>query len=340
MATFTYPSNAILQEIAQDLLPVLTMQDPIFEIMPITESDADMVLWEQEDNYVDLMKFRGINGQPNKVQPAGLKRWAMQPGYYGSFNVVDEQELTRRRQIGNPLAPINLEDIVMKRQNQLMTQMVNRIRTIGWTLVSTGTFSVTNDAGNVVHTDTFNVQTVTGSTWGTTATATPLADFRAVQLKQRGHSVRFDQSAKAYMNRVTFNYLTKNTNSADLYGKRTAGLQTVLGVNDINSVLLAEGLPQIVIHDDGYLDSTGTFVPFIADNKVAVVGNRTDNGKPAAFHFTRNANREDLGPGMYMYVTDSLANQNPIPREIQLHLGFNGGPALLFPSAFVVLTVS
>jgi hypothetical protein len=340
MATFIYPSNAILQEIAQDLLPALQMNDPIFGIMPIVNRDTDLVMWEQEDNYLDLMNVRGINGQPGKVQPVGLKRYAMQPGYYGDFTVIDEQEITRRRNPGSFGQTIDLNELVRKRQDLIMTRMISRIVSICWSLIATGSFSVSKD-GAVVVTDTYTIQTYSaGTAWSTAATSTPLADFRAVKLKQRGHSVAFNARATAYMNQVTFNNMTANTNSADLGGKRTAGLATVIGLSDTNKVLLAEDMPQIVIYDGGYLDSAGTFQPFIANSKVVVVGERLDGGNIAEFEMTRNANREDLGPGIYNFITDTLtASTAPVPRELGIHLGFNGGPALLFPSAIVAMSV-
>jgi hypothetical protein len=336
---FGYPSNATLQAIAQALLPDLTLQDPIFDHFPMEEKNAAQVMWEQEDRYTGLMEVRGLGGSPGRVQAAGLSRFIMQPGYYGDYALVDESELTLRRMMGDPLARADVSDLVMKRQNQLMTRLVNRAKLTAW-LCATGSFTNTSSNGLVTVTDSYAVQTYSaGTAWSTAATSTPLADFRAIKLKQRGYSVTFGQQAKAYMNQTTFNYLTANTNSADLYGKRTAGLATIIGVDDTNAVLAKEGLPQIVIYDDGYLNSSNTFVNFIADSKVIVVGKRLDGAPIGGFQMTANASRTDGGPGIYNFVTDSLNTGNPIPRELQEHLGFNGGPAILFPSAIVYMSV-
>lgn len=341
MPTYAYPSNAILEEIAQDFLPTLQMTDPLFDFMPIENEDTDLVMWEQEDNNQGLMNVRGINGQPGKVQPLGVKRYAMQPGYYGDFNSIDELEITRRRGIGTFGNVIDVEELVMKRQNQLMDRLIKRIVNIGWLTVTTGTYTVTNKDGVVIATDTFPIQTYSAGTgWATTATATPLADFRAIKLKQRGHAVLFNAKATAYMNQVTFNYLTANTNSADLFGKRTAGFGTVIGLGDINKVLLGEDMPQIAIYDGGYIDSTGTFQPYIANGKVTVVGQRVDGAQVAKFILTRNAQKETPGPGIYTLVVDTLSSGTaPVPREISVHAGFNGGPGVLYSNAIVSMSV-
>ena len=60
MATFVYPTNSTLDEIAQIKTPVLTMDDPLFGIMPITEHDTDLVQWEQRDDFIGLI---GLNIQ-------------------------------------------------------------------------------------------------------------------------------------------------------------------------------------------------------------------------------------------------------------------------------------
>ena len=143
------------------------------------------------------------------------------------------------------------------------------------------------------------------------------------------------------MNQTTFNYLSANTNAADLYGKRTSGLAIPQGVAEVNSVLLNEDLPQIVIHDDGYLDDSSTFVPYLADNKVVVVGARPGGQKIADFALARNANNPGVAPGPYMFVKDHTSGPTQtVPPSIEVHSGFNGGPRLYYPSAIVDVDVS
>lgn len=341
MPTYTFPSNAILEEIAQDFLPTLQMTDPLFDFMPIENENTDLVMWEQVDNNQGLMNVRGINGQPGKVQPLGTKRYAMQPGYYGDFSSIDEAEITRLRETGTFADVVNVDVPVMKRQNQLLDRLIKRIVNIGWLTVTTGTYTVLNKDGVVVATDTFPIQTYSaGTAWSTPATSTPLADFRAVKLKQRGHSVLFNSKSTAYMNQVTFNNLTTNTNAADLGGKRTQGLATIIGLADTNKVLLGEDMPQIVIYDGGYIDSAGTFQPYIANGKVVVVGQRMDGAQIAKFIITRNAQKQTPGPGIYNFVVDTLsAGTAPVPREISVHAGFNGGPGVLYSNAIVAMSV-
>jgi hypothetical protein len=339
---FVYPKSAVLKEIAQDKIPVLTQDDILFKFLPMVSKDTDLVAWEQKDNYVGLQGVRGIGGQPGRVARVGGKRYIVQPGYYGEHITLDEQELTRRRAFGTFNQPIDISDLVMDAQDQLLSRRIDRIRYIGWTLLSSGTFSVTHpETGQVLHTDTFSLQTATALVnWATAGSATPLKDFRALQLLSRGSSTSFNAKAQVVMNRKEFNKLVANTNTSDLAGRRTSGLQTVLTLDEINRVLLGEDLPQIVVYDEGYLNDAGTFVPFIPDEKVIVVGVRPGNAPIGEYVMTRNVNNEGLEAGAYTAVIDTGASAGAaqqIPRKVDVHDGHNGAPTMEFPGAVVVM---
>jgi hypothetical protein len=336
MATYVYPANSELQLIAREKAAVLTQDDPIFGEMPIVEVDSHLLEWEQQDNFLGLQQVRGLNGQFGRVKAVGGKRFRLEPGVYGEYAPVDEEALTVRRQFGTFNGPINISDLVMEKQDQLLGRRFDRIRYIGWTLLATGTFSVSNADGTVTHTDTYTTQTyAAGVAWSTVATATPLADFRAIKLKQRGKGCSFGAQAKAYMNQTTFNNMIANTNASDLAGRRTSGLSTVLSLNDANALLLGEDLPQVVIYDEGYLDDAGSFQLFIPNNKVVVVGRRPGGQKIMDYAMTRNANNPNLAPGAFMDVVESARP----PKTIEVFDGHNGGPRIYFPSAVVIASV-
>lgn len=336
MGTYVYPNNAEMTQVQQDMLPVLTQADPIFEIMPIETKNAAVVMWEQEDDYIGLQQLRGLNGAPPTVKAVGGKRFIVEPGIYGEMMSIDEMEITLRRGYGDFASPINISDLVRRRQDQLMTRMINRLKYIGWTLVVGGTFSVNGPDGLVHHTDSFSLQTYAGSDWSTVATATPLADFRAVKLLARGHSVNFGRQAKAYANSTTVNRMLANTNAGDIGGKRLNGGNSFNSLADMNQVLLDNDLPMVVDYDEGYKNDAGTFANFIADDKVVVVGRRTDGGRIAGYQMTRNANNTNEAPGAYTKVVD---DPNRVPRNVEVHHGHNGGPAFYFPSAVVIMSV-
>ena len=340
MATYSYPSAAELIRIEQDFGPRLEENRPVFSFFPKRSVDFPYLKWEQKDNYIGLAQIRGLNGEPPKVKRVGVKQYLMAPGVYGEFVTIDEMELTTRRTTGTFGEAINLDDLVEEAQEQLLQRELDRIEAIIWTLLATGTFSVAGPAGITVQTDTYTIQTSSaGVTWATTATATPIANFRAVQLLSRGRGVDFGASSTAYMNRATANSLFANTNAADLGGKKSQYGASVTGPDDINRILMAEDLPSVSVYDSGYFDDTSTFQLFIPNNKVIVVGKRPGDQDVGEYLFTRNANNDGFAPGPYTVIQDSLNDLGDIPRRLSVHRGHNGGPVIYFPGSVCAMTV-
>lgn len=338
MADLLFPTNSQLMAINQELVPALARQRLIFDFFPMINKETHLVEWEQKDNYVGLQQVRGLNGEPTRVNKVGISKFALQPGVYGEYIPLDEVDLTTRRQMGTFGTPIDVTDLVREAQDQLIGRRLDRIEKIGWDLLVAGTFSVLNQ-NVILHTDSYTTQTFSSVVpWATVATATPIADLRAVQLLARGLSVSFGPQARAIMNQVTFNRMLSNTNANDLGGRRLTGLTPVNGPQQLNVILAAEGLPGIEVYDQGYLaDTTGTFTLFVPDNKVVVLGQRRDNDPIGAYVMTRNANNPGMAPGPYMKVVDN--GDREVPRRIAVHDGHNGGPVLYHPAAICVMSV-
>lgn len=337
MSNFVYPTAAELREIEQVKLPVLTMNDPLFSVMPIRATENFIVMWEQKDNFTGLQGLRGLDGTPARVNAVGGKRFQMTPGVYGEFSEIREEELTMRRQFGTFASPIDISDLVMERQDQLLSRRIDRIRQIGWQVLQ-GSFAVSGLQG-IVHADAFPVsRSVSSTPWSTAATATPLQDFRNVQLFEEGRSASFGSNAKAFMNRRTFNEMVANTNADDLAGRRVSGLLSVLNLEEINRVLMGEGLPQVVIYNEGYFTDAGVWTPFIPNDRVIVVASRP-SGATMEYQMVRNATNPSMEPGAYTRVWDSAAEDGRPPRRIEVHDGHNGGPALFFPGDIVNMLV-
>jgi hypothetical protein len=340
VATYTYPTSAELITLEQDFLPRLEENRPVFSFFPKRSVDFHLLKWEQKDNYLGLAQIRGLNGEPPKVKRIGIKQYLMSPGIYGEHISIDEQELTTRRTTGTFGDVFSLDDFVTEAQEQLLQRELDRIESIIWTLFATGTFSVAGPTGVTLQSDTYSIQTLTaGVTWATVATATPIANFRAAQLLSRGKGVNFGAGSTAYMNRATANSLFGNTNAADLGGKKSQFGGSITGPDDINRILMAEDLPAIAVYDEGYLDDSGTFQLFIPNNKVILVGKRTNNQNVGEYLFTRNVNNEGFAPGPYTVIQDTLKNMGDVPRKLVVHRGHNGGPVIYYPGAVVAMTV-
>lgn len=344
MATFSYPTPLELREIEQELLPRLTQDDPVFDEFPITEENTNRLRWEQLDNFQGMQQVRGLGGAFKNVPQTGAKAYDFEPGVYGEFDLIEEAELTERRELGKFDELISLNDLVGMRTAKLLQRRVDRLRFILWTLLTTGQYSVARKDGTVLHYGVFPLKTASAAvSWATAATAKPYSDLLAFALKYRGQSVKFGGGSKLYVNRVTANGLLVNTNANDLFGRRTQYGATLNNLENVNQFNALNDLPEIVVYDEGYLsdgtdgNAAGTFVPFIANNVGVLIGKRTNGAKLGEYRMTRNANNPNLDPGPYTRVVDLGEFQSP--RAIKVEDGHNGGPVIFFPGAVIVLTL-
>jgi hypothetical protein len=338
MATYAFPEAVELEEIEQKFLPRLTANGPFFENFEFEGTEYSDIRWDQEDNYIGLMGIRGYGGKPNRVIRANYKTYSAQPGVYGEFIALEEEELTRRRRAASFNTLIPVYDMVAKCQEQLLTRRINIQEKILADLVITGTYSVTDVGGSVLKTDSYTPVTSSVSTpWSTHSTSTPIQDIRTVQLLSLGLSVDFGAEATLWMNRVTANHMLANTNTNDLGGRRLTGLHPANSLPDINMILAGEDLPQIKVYEGGYYpDGGGSFTRFIPTGKAVLFGKRLSGAKIGSFMYTLNRQSPGGAPKPYTRVIDHSGTE--IPGSIEVHDGFNGGPTVKFPSAMVVMT--
>lgn len=347
--TYLFPTSAELERIDRDLLPVYLDDDPINKLFPEVLKDASNVIWEQEDNFLGRTQFRGYEAEFPSVPNVGFHRFTITPGVYGEFAPIGEFEMTERRGYGTFGVPVEISDLVRGRQDMLMTRHFNRRSSIMWTLLATGEYKVQHSNGTLGKWDSYQPQYYFAPVpWATLGTAGPLADFRAVQLLHRGHSVMFNSGATGFMNLTTWNNFISNTNAGDLGDRRQTGFQQVpMGSEEaINNILTRDNLPNINVFDGGYLsdgtdgNTAGTFVQYIPDATVVVVGKRTNGAAIGEFQLTRNASNANMSSAPLVRVIDTGADDRlPPPRLIKVYRGFNGGPAIKYASAVVIMKV-
>jgi hypothetical protein len=342
MATYSWPTNEELRAIESDKLEALEADDPFTAFMPTVNVQDWLLRWTVAGYAGGLQQLRGLNGDPTYVTRVGASDYLMKPGVYGEFMTVDEEEMTTRAARffpGGGQGRINIDDLVLNLQDQLLDRRTRLIRYIRSTLFATGTFAVADKkgAGGYRHTDSYSVQTYNASTWATIATATPIADLRAVALLGRGKNADFGSRATAIMNSTTFNNLIANTNTADLGGQNTATLSPLVGQQEFNGIMLRADLPQIRVWDDGYYDAAGTFHLYAPDGAVTVISGQRATGPVGEYRMVYNAVTDQAGP--YAFVNDRSKEQR-VPPIIEVHDGHNGGPVMLRPWQVVVMDVS
>lgn len=340
-AIYTYQSNFELTTIERDLLPQLTQRSPIFQHFPIEPVRAPLIVWDQKGKLTGLQSARGINGEPAIVQEPGSTRRTMEPGYYGEESLIDEMDLTLRAPFGQLQGSVDITDLVSDKQDFLLQREIWRIEWVLWQMAITGRINVLSQRGQPVYNGAVQVQTASANVpWATVATATPLADLRAVRLLGRGTSHDFGAGATGYLNQSTADKMIANTNANDIGGPSVVALQDQLSIETANKRFSREGLTKLVVYDGGYVDDDGNHQLWIPDDIVVIFAGRPGTKRIGAYKQTINAGNPNMEPGGYSYVTDSADQGRPVPRRIWVGKGHNGGPCFEYPDAVVVLDVS
>ncbi len=346
MATsILYPENAQLQVIEQKFIQATTTDaatDPIWNHAIIEPINAAKVMWDQLDNYAGRTQHRGIGGEPARVNPVGVSRYEYRPYYMGEFLALGEQQLTESAEMGTWATTLDWRGLSLEKQRQLLTRRVVSWRSILWNLLTYGQYNVFDPrTGQMVAADGYTPRTYAAAfTWSNAGSSTPLADLRNLKYMQRGFSTRFDRTSTLYVNQKTANNALLNTNTADLYGRRVEGLATVNTLDDFNKLLTKDDLPNIQVHDEVWNDDTNgnAATLYIPDNTGIVIGRRTTGVPLIKFFLTRNMMNLDFSPGAYSHIIDTRMFGKR-PGEIQVHDGYNGGPANYFPSSCVVMSL-
>lgn len=337
---YEYPTSRELREINPEKIQVLERNRPTFEIFPTVDSDVWTLEWEVKDNWMGFQQLRGLNGQPSYVKMVGEKAFSAEPGVYGEYMTLDEKQMTlRARNARNTDAAVDVSQLVLERQDYLNMREIDLIEFIHWKALLDGQFSFVGPTG-ATYADQFPIQTAAFSDWSNLASATPLADMLGLKALTVGKSINFGSQARMFMNSTTVGYLLQNRNANDLGGQMAVmvgGTKPLKELNEINTLLLGHGLPQIVEYDEGYhAEPSGTFTRWIPTDVISLVGARSNGEALGEYRMVRNANNEDFAPGRYEEVIDNVGRD--IPRKIEVHRGHNGGLVIFYGSAIVKIT--
>ena len=336
---YKYQSVTELRNLDATFVASTVANDPMLGMMfPLQSVNTHFIRFRQRDAFRGLMQARGFGERYPVVARVGENEFLFKPSSYGEHVAIDEEELTIRATPDSVASAMDITDLVSEADEMLQARQANRVRHNLWTLILEGVYTVTNKRKAVVGSDSVTIARYAGSDWSTAASATPIADFRAVGLLAEGTSAAFGPTAKAFMNQRTANNLLAVTNAADLGGYKVDGGGRLIGMADINRIFAGEGLPQIVVYHDGYLNDAGTFATWIPDDVVVIVGTFNGQQRLGQYTLTRHAKNPGRGPGFYVGVKDTTGDPNTDEAEIAVRRGFNGGPELWYGGAVVAMT--
>lgn len=362
--TYDFSQNFDITLYGPDKLARVMRDDWLVGLAPPSATEYNRVEWEMQENGYGLLSLRGPNGQPKVTNVAGYRRMGMDPGYYGEKVIITEKEMNESREYGTANDPMNIEKRIGYIQESILKRAFDQMRVINSSWARTGAFLITNDDGSITHSDTLegyssrNVFTPAIS-WGTSpSTAKPLDDLQLWQSQlQLGTDSVFDENSEIAAATPTINYILQTAQIRSQikldYGN------TAVGLPKLNDILNAAGLPKIVRYDEDYYSTkalatarTGA-TRFIPTGSLIWKGKRKDGALAAQFQLTRSATKNppagiaqnasgsewSLPGGMPMAeefrkALYTIIQYRLVPAQYEVDIGFNGGPAVIYPSAF------
>lgn len=355
---FVYPTAEELFEINQDLESRADAGRLGMKLFPRKARTTLNVGWWQKDNDFGLMAFRGLDGQPPKVQRLGYNKYEYEAGVYGEHIMLTEAEYMKRANLMDPTQRIPLGDFTQEASRQLIAREADRFESNVFTLLYTGVLSIPSPGpnGGLIYKDSYTIQSYTASIpWTSLSSATPILDMQNIQQKGVGHSGKFDASSTMYINQFTANALINNQNANDLDGRRGQYGSTLNNLLAISSYFQAQNLPAIEVYDEGYqiapivgpettpLTSAGLpnqFQKFIPNHGGILVGKRPNGETVGEYQITANSAAGNQ-PVSYTWVADYFNGINApktIPGKMEVYRVVNGGPALFFPYSVLAAT--
>jgi len=166
-----------------------------------------------------------------------------------------------------------------------------------------------------------------GTVWSTSATATPLDNLRTWVDLFRGSGYK---ASLILMNKATYNEMVATTQVKNAINGTETGISIQVNGRKITEV---EETP-VMIYDEGYINDSGVWTPYVPNDKVLIVGRPAIGGSAIGEFAMTPSEYNDLRPGMFINVYD---NKDGDPKNMRIISGFNGLPVHYFEDGDAVV---
>lgn len=307
---------------------------------PIVPVYAEAIEYDVIDASLGMTRAHNVGADPKLVELPGLSRKRMGTGYWKETYRIDEAQLLYARREGT-YNQRSGRDLVVLRSTQQDDRLESRLEWLSWQPLTIGQLAV--DENGVKYTVDYNVPsgnkpTLEGTAlWSALTTADPIKNITDWLLLYRGTGAR---GVTAYFNMKVAGYLAQNAKIRDLL-KNTQYAQFMSANNVAGALKLLFPELEFVVYDEGYADETGTFYPFIPDDKFVIRGGGMVGEKLMDFASTislHNGTLDNPQPGKFAIVEDKTANtKNPY---LDLTVGIYGIPRVFHPNWIILADVA
>lgn len=332
--TLGFPSPRVLTEAIRKWQP----EPGMFiggDMFPVEDHPVQAVEWDEYGPINGLASAHASGNKAKVVKHPIRKHHVERSLYFKEAMELTEEDVENIRQAGtyNQLAG---EEEAMRMVETLGLRQEARLEHLRWSMMAG---SVALDENGVKRTITYTLGSTptAGQLWSLTSKADPIRDMQTWAKTFRGKT---NGPLKVFYNRTIGEYLSQNERVRELI-KRTSSVAE-LGPANVGNMLapLVGGIESMTMYDEGYTTEGGVYTPFIAENKIFMVGRPVRGQRLGAFKTTPSAHNGGLKPrpGKFVITKDDLEKGDP--PVFKVISGIKGVPILQHPDAILYATVA
>ncbi len=342
MGQINFPDAQYITDVIRERTP-----DPAeyigLSMVPLDTKKQDnsprVITWDIKGPVTGMTHASVLGSNPQMVKHTTLKTKAMKTAYWKEFKRLDEDDLLHLRGLGPDDRTRAAAELIADSVMILETRLETRMEWLVWqmfhgtlTLNERGVIRVIDyeiPAGNKINASV---------NWSTTGTSDPILDIQNIAKLASDYGTEIDT---IYINHQQATWLANSTKVRDLV--KTSSEVVNIGVGNVGELIFTlAGVPgKFVIYDKGYLNDSGTFTRFIANEKVVVkLKNLPQLGKFASFRSTPSLYNGGVAnaTGGKFYRAKDMTDDIHKPHYDML-MGIYGLPVMFHPEWVVVLTV-
>lgn len=297
------------------------------DLMPMKESLLPTIRWDEKGAITGMTPAVSLGTKAPLLEMRTLANRSEVPMYFAESQHLSEEDFLNIRMAGS-LDKLAGRQLVDDGTEQLLVRLFTRIEWARWQAFR-GSLAL-NENG-IKRTVTYSTTSISspGTLWSVVASANPIANVMTWALQFRGKGTG---PLRVYYNRKVATYLSQNATVRDLV--KANGMAPKLGVLSIGDILnTLIGDVQFIQYDEGYLDSSNTFTPYIQDDEIILVKSPPGGQSLGAFVTTptvRNGGISNPRPGRFGWAKDETQNEE-VPCY-KYGVGIYGIPILYFPA--------
>ena len=342
----TWPSTYTISKVVREMPPANPSRFLGVRFLPLNTQDfldTQTIRYDQYGPHRGMIPAHSLDTDPALLKGETLATKSMPTRYWKGARRINESDILRVRNLGPQFQTLQRDRLVTRAMNAVKLAVDVRMEYSRWLALNEGFAAFSEDG--VTFAESYglpSVSTATTADWDEFASATPVDDVIEELVNFRGLGVtRVDM----VINGKAANWLARNQDFIDRFSQSIRAADVGPGKIAQTFLECAGGgdslLKAVHVYDEGYVNSSGTWTPFVSDDRCYLIGSvvetaPADNEFPAEDMLGEWASTpavrdglDDVSPGMFAIPEDETRTGNPY---YDITAGIYGMPVIYQPN--------